>query len=98
MAQRFGFCLQITQAANDTFYRRLGGRIHIHFHPVGIFQTNVVAGLEVAPRIKEGRFVSDFIQVPCSAGNYLGFFTGSVTDDAQETENDFVVRRRADVG
>ena len=94
----FGFGLQITQAADDTFYCRLSGGVHVHFFPAGLFQANVVAGLEVAPWVEEGGFVSGFVQIACCAGDNFRFFAGAVADDAQEAKNDFVIRRRADVG
>ena len=86
------FLLQIAQTAQQAFTGRLGYRCRIDIPAAGRMSA-VNVRLEIAPRIEKGRFVGVFIGLARSVFDGVLLFA-FVTDDPQETENDFVIGGR----
>ena len=92
------FSLQIAQAAEQTFGIRLSDGFRIDV-PAADGVANVNVGLEIAPRIEEGRLIFDFSALLGGFGNHIAVHPIHFMEagDADEADDDFVVSRRGDV-
>ena len=93
---RFG--LQIAQAAEQTFGIRLSDGFRIDV-PAADGVANVNVGLEIAPRVEEGRLIFDFSALLGGFGNHIAVHPIHFMEagDADEADDDFIVSRRGDV-
>ena len=93
---RFG--LQIAQAAEQTFGIRLSDGFRIDV-PAADGVANVNVGLEIAPRVEEGRLIFDFSALLSAFGNHIPILTINFmeTSHPDEADDDFIVSRRGDV-
>ena len=99
VALLFGFRLQVAQTAEQAFGVCLGYGFRIDI-PAADAVANVNVRLEVAPRVEESRFIFDFAALFSPFGHHITpqAIHFMEAGHADETNDDFIVSGRGDVG